>query len=99
MTPEQKQQICIAYLAFNNSVEDLCIQLIEALHSQAPGISSDPVEQFLEEIHKDMIQIREDDPESFETTADEELESLRKVYEEHMYEAIKSWLKMISVNI
>lgn len=71
--------------SIGNSVEALCEQLIEALHKAEPGISSDPFEQFFEEIHKEAIQAREEDAESFDTSADEEMESLVELYQEHQY--------------
>lgn len=84
LTLEQKKSICIAYLASGNSVHALCEQLITTLHKATTEAES--FEQFFEEIHKDSIEQRKQSPESFDTTADEEMNALLEIAREHEYE-------------
>jgi hypothetical protein len=76
---EQKKRICIAYLALGNSVEALCEMIIEG--------GWDGYDDYFNDLQGDLQKAREDAPESFETTTDQELGFLLETYEEHEYEA------------
>jgi hypothetical protein len=83
-TPEQiiQRKISVAYLASGNSVDALCTQLIEALH---PGKTmEEAVEEFYKDIEKSLYVAREEEP--METSVEQELDTLVKIYGEHEYE-------------
>jgi hypothetical protein len=83
LTRVQKLRCCIAYLAEGNSLEDLCIQLIETIGGT--DIESGAVEEFFGEIVEEMERARKDDPDCFETTTEEEVQSLIKSFENNHF--------------
>jgi hypothetical protein len=74
-TQDEMRKIVVAYMASGNSVEDLVTQLIATLHPPVTlgEETTDPFEQAYHEILKDTTDAHNEAPESFETTAEEEL--------------------------
>ena len=87
LTPEQKKQVVIAYFASGNSVEALIEMLLELKYREHAETA---FEKEFADIHQDMINAREDSPEDFVSTVEEEIETLLSLFNEHLKYAVNS---------
>lgn len=86
-TIEQQKAACIAHLASGNSVEDLCMMIIRSQKKMAKADDDQCIIDFFDDIAMEFQVARQESPESFETSADEEIDALVEIYNEHSYEA------------
>lgn len=90
LTKEQKQAICIAYLAEGNSISALCMLIIEL--SSKKEDADNAVEEFFDDIVTNLKELRESaDPGDFETPLEEELNALLALAKDNEYESGHSW--------
>jgi hypothetical protein len=76
LTRDDKRKFCIAYLASGNSVEDLCIQILETLGDT--DLESGAVESFFWDTVDDVSTINEDNQQYVE----EYVQDMIKLYDE-----------------
>lgn len=79
-TSDQKRKIVVAYIASGNSVESIIEQLLTTLYTT----ENDVWGSHFDDIVKDIQQARQEVPEEFESSTEEELQCLEQLYTEHL---------------